>query len=99
MHARLNTFQLGSTSRGQVEKLADQFAPIFRRQQGFRSVTFILDQERGEYGSFSLWDSQQDAEAASEGMLQELQQAMSQAGLQPQGPLSPRLFEVYESKG
>jgi heme-degrading monooxygenase HmoA len=99
MHARLFLLQFGSAQRGQAEKLADQFAPIFRRQKGFRSVTFILDQEKGEYGTFSLWDSQQDADAVGERMRQELQQAMSQIGLQPQGPLSPRLLEVYEPKG
>ncbi len=99
MYARLNTLQLDPASHDQMLKLADQFAPIFRRQRGFRSVTFLADEARGEYGSFSLWDTREAAEAASEAMRQELQQAMGRAGLQPQGALAPRLFEVYEAEG
>jgi len=41
MYIRLNMFSVGSGKRSEVERLADRFAPIFRAQRGFKSVTFF----------------------------------------------------------
>jgi heme-degrading monooxygenase HmoA len=58
MYVRLNMFSVGSGQRAAFERLADQFAPIFRAQKGFQSVTFFeADAAAGEYGSFSTWDT------------------------------------------
>jgi heme-degrading monooxygenase HmoA len=39
MYIRLNMFAVGSGQRPEVEQLAERFAPLFRAQRGFRSVT------------------------------------------------------------
>lgn len=41
MYIRLNMFSVGSGQRAEFERLADRFAPIFKAQKGFQSVTFF----------------------------------------------------------
>jgi heme-degrading monooxygenase HmoA len=73
MYIRLNLFSVGSGQRAAFERLADRFAPIFRARQGFQSVTFFeADAAAGEYGSFSLWDTREDAEAADAALMPQL---------------------------
>jgi heme-degrading monooxygenase HmoA len=82
MYVRLNMFSVGSGQRAVFERLADQFAPIFRAQKGFKSLTFFeADGAAGEYGSCSLWDTREDAEAADAALMLQLRQAMSGLGL------------------
>ncbi len=64
MYAQLVMLSLGSGTRSTAEKLADQFAPALRSLKGFKRVTFLGDETVGEYGSLSLWESKEDAEAA-----------------------------------
>jgi heme-degrading monooxygenase HmoA len=99
MYIRLNMFSVGSGKRSEVEKLADRFTPIFKAQRGFKSVTFFeADAAAGEYGSFSLWETREDAEAADAALLPQLQQAVGGAGLQMRGTPIRRIGEVYEPK-
>ena len=99
MYVRLNMFSVGSGQRAEFERLADQFAPIFRAQKGFKSVTFFeADAAAGEYGSFSLWDTREDAEAADAALMPQLQQAVSGLGVQMRGTPIRRIGEVYEPK-
>jgi heme-degrading monooxygenase HmoA len=95
MYARLNLFQVERGMRAKIEELADQFAPRFRAQKGFKSVTFLFDDGVGEYGSLSLWDSKEDAEMASAVLGAELRQAAENMIKE-----SPRLrvFEVYQAR-
>ena len=96
MYGRLSMMQGQPGNRASMEPIADRFLPHFRRQKGFRDVTFFLDAQSGLYGSFSRWDSRDDAEVAGEAMRSELQQAVAEVGLQ--GP-QIRLVEIYEPKG
>jgi heme-degrading monooxygenase HmoA len=99
MHARLNMFSVGGSQRAVFERLADQFAPIFRDQKGFKSVTFFeADAASGEYGSFSLWDTREDAEAADAALMPQLRQAVSGRGMEVRGMPIRRIGEVYEPK-
>jgi heme-degrading monooxygenase HmoA len=99
MSIRLNMFSVGSGKRSEVEQLADRFAPIFRAQRGFKSVTFFeADAAAGEYRSFSLWDTREDAEAAAAALMPQLQQAMGGAGLLVRGIPIRRIGEVFEPK-
>jgi len=80
-------------------RLADQFAPIFKAQKGFQSVTFFeADAAAGEYGSFSLWDTREDAEAADAALMPQLRQAVSELGVQMQGTPTRRIGEAYAPK-
>lgn len=98
MYARLNMFSIGAGKRAAAEKLVNDFAPVFKTQKGFKGVTFFGDDAAGEYGSFSLWDTRQDAEAANAAMLPQLQRALAGAGLQIQGTPVRRIAEVVEPK-
>ena len=95
MYAQLLTLTLGPGMRSAGEKLADQFAPTFRAMQGFKTVTFFGDETTGEYGSLTLWETKEDAEAAAAVMGPKLEQAVSGIA---KAPPTRRFFEVYEPK-
>jgi heme-degrading monooxygenase HmoA len=79
--------------------LVARFDPVFRAQKGFRSVTFFAaDEAAGEYASFSVWETREDAEAANAAMMPQLRQAVGEAGVQMQGPPIQRFGEVYQGK-
>lgn len=95
MYASLSVVKLGPGMRSAAEKMADQFAPALRALKGFKRVTFFGDETVGEYGSLSLWESKEDAEAAAAVIGPKLQQAVS--GMAKEPP-TRRFFEVYEPK-
>ncbi|MFQ5913092.1 MAG: antibiotic biosynthesis monooxygenase family protein [Nitrospinota bacterium] len=95
MYARLTTFIVGPGMRSRMEKVADELAPIFKAQKGFKSITFVADDAVGEYGGFSLWETKEDAEAAAAAINPKVQEAVD--GI-VKGQPSIRLFEVYEPK-
>lgn len=98
MYARLSLLPLGPGTRAQAEQLADRHAALWRQQPGFRTIVFVGDDARGEYGNFSVWDTREQAETAAAMIWQQLPELMRELGLQVQGPLAPRIFEVYEPK-
>ena len=93
MYARLVIFDVGQGERSTVERLVEEFDALYRDQEGFRDVFILADEQSGEYGSFSVWDSQEDADAANAVIAPRLQQALT--GLL-QGPPDRRVFEVLE---
>lgn len=98
MYARLSLLPLGIGTRAQAEQLADRHAALWGQQPGFRSVVYIGDDERGEYGNFSVWDTREQAEAAAAAIWQDLPKLLGEMGVPVPGPLAPRIFEVYEPK-
>ncbi|MFQ5971930.1 MAG: antibiotic biosynthesis monooxygenase family protein [Alphaproteobacteria bacterium] len=95
MYARLLTFRLGPGTRETGEKLADEFYPLMKSLKGFRSVAFLMwDEEAGEFGSFSLWETKEDAEAAGDVLRARFQETAAAQSLQ--APPSLRVMEVYE---
>ena len=94
MYAELVMINLGPGMRSLAEKVADQLAPIYRTMKGFKGVVFIGDIEPGEYGSLSLWDSKDDAEALSGTVKRQLERIIGH--VPKQGPGTRRIFEVYE---
>ena len=95
MYVTLLTLTLGPGMRSAGEKLADQFAPALRAMKGFKTVTYFGDDTTGEYGSFTLWETKEDAEAAAAVMRPKLEQALSGIAKATQ---TRRFFEVYEPK-
>ena len=95
-YARLTLFTLGPGTRAAAEALADEMLPQVRALPGSEGVTFLVDEENGEYGAFLLWDTKEHAEAAKEKMIPIL---MSKIGETIKGTPSLTLFEVYEPKG
>ena len=95
MYAQLSMITLGPGMRSAGEKLADQFAPALKTLKGFKGVTFFGDETTGEYGSLTLWETKEDAEAAAAVTGPKLEQAVSGIA---KAPPTRRFFEVYESK-
>jgi heme-degrading monooxygenase HmoA len=93
MYARLVIFKVGAGNRSTIEGLVDEFDALYRAQKGFRHVFIIGDEATGEYGSFSVWDSEEDAEAANAVIAPRLQQALTSL---LQGPPERWGFEVLE---
>ncbi len=96
MYSRLVTFRVGPGKRSTIEELVDEFDPLYRAQKGFRHLFVIGDDATGEYGSFSVWETKEDAEAANAVIAPRLQQALT--GLL-EGPPDRRYYEVLEPKG
>ena len=95
MYASLIMLTIGPGMRSTGEELANQFTPVLKSMKGFKGVTFFADVEVGEYGSFSIWESKEDAEAAAATTGPRLEQAVS--GIVKEQP-TRRFFEVYEPK-
>jgi len=95
MYAQLVMLTLGPGTRSTAEKIADQFAPALRAMQGFKTITFFGDETTGDYGSLTLWETKEDAEAAAAVMRPKLEQAVSGIA---KAPPTRRFFEVYETK-
>lgn len=95
MYATLLALALGPGTRSAGEKLADQFAPALKTMKGFKGVTFFGDETTGDYGSLTLWETKEDAEAAAAVTGPKLEQAVS--GI-VKAPPTRRFFEVYEPK-
>jgi heme-degrading monooxygenase HmoA len=93
MYACLTTIRLSAGMRASMEQRADRSAPLYRDMQGFRSVTYLIDETTNEYGSFSVWDSRADAEAAGATTRARMTQSVSASAQEP--PVS-RVFEIYE---
>jgi heme-degrading monooxygenase HmoA len=91
MHARLVIFKLGPGQRSTIQALAQEFDPLYRAQPGFNELYVIGDDLSGQYGSFSVWDSQADAHAANAVIAPRLQRAL--AG-RLEDPPNRWLFEV-----
>ena len=95
MYARLITFNLGPGTHTTAEKLADRFAPVLRAQHGLVTAIFFANDEAGEYGALTLWESKEDIETEATIVIPRLQDALASISAAP--PLI-RLFEVYEPR-
>ncbi len=93
MYARLVLVTLGRDARPKAEDLADRFAMRLAELKGFKAVTFFADDTAGEYGSLSLWESKEDAEAVTTLAGPQIRQDLRDIA---KGPPRVRLFEVYE---
>ncbi len=94
MHARLTTWRVGAENRPKMERLADGVSQQLRGMGGFRSVTFLGDDDAGEYCSLTIWESREAAEAAQHPQAARMRQAVADLGAQP----DVRSFEVYEPR-
>jgi heme-degrading monooxygenase HmoA len=96
MYGRLTIIQARPEDRAKMEAVADRTAPTLRGLKGFREVKFFLDEKAGVYGSFSFWESKEDADAAGGAMNARVQQVAADLGLRE----PPRIMtvEIYEPK-
>ena len=93
MWGRLAKITLGTGMREKAEQLADQAVDSFVELNGFVSVAFFMhDEDKGEYGSLSIWETREDAEAAEEALQPRLKEA---AGDFLKAPPQISMVEIY----
>lgn len=93
MYARIVKFTLGSGTRDDATAMADKFYPITKALPGFVSATyFIHDEQAGDYGSVTVWQTKADAESAAEKLGAHMKE---QYGQMLKGPPEIHTAEVY----
>lgn len=95
MYARLLQFNSDPSKRPEVEAIADMAYTIARQQKGFIGIHFIISPDENRYGSFSLWETREDADTGGEtirGQVSEALQAVATA------PPTVETFEVYKPR-
>ena len=95
MYAQLMMLKLGEGMRSTAENIADEALPTLKALKGFKGITFFGDVEVGEYGSFSLWESKEDAQSAAAVMGPKVEQAVKGIA---KAPPTRRFYEVHEPK-
>jgi len=95
MYVRIVRFTLEPGSRSTAEKLADEFVPAIRAQNGCYKCFFITDDDAGDYGIIVLWESKEAAGAAAAVIGPRLTKALAEI---TDAPDSRQLFEIYEPK-
>jgi len=93
MYANWVTFNLGPGKREQATEMVKKFRPALEALKGFEGVTFLGNEETGEYGSLITWQTKEDADAAFQVVFPQLQEAVKGRVKEP-----PRrvLFEVIK---
>ena len=81
--------------RSEVEALADQVFGFIKSLQGFISAHFLISEDAAEYGTFSLWESKQDADSAGESIRSKTREELDKLLVEPP---AQRVFEVYKPK-
>ena len=56
MYAQLITFKLGPNMRSAAEQIADQSFSGYKSMKGFKSVTYLRDDESGALAALSIWE-------------------------------------------
>lgn len=93
MYARFLKFNTDPSRRPQVEALADSVFEIAKKQQGFISIHFIISSDESEYGSFSLWESENDAEMGGSAIRSETGATLQELAA---APPTIDVYEVYK---
>lgn len=93
MYARYLKFKANPSKRPEVEALADHAFAIAKQQHGFISIHFVISQDESEYGSFSLWESKNDAEAGGTAIRSKTAVTLEELASTPP---TIDIFEVYK---
>ena len=93
MYARFLKFNADPSKRSEVEALANHAFAIAKQQQGFISIHFVISSDEREYGSFSLWESKNDAEAGGSAIRSETAATLEELASAP--PMI-NVYEVYK---
>ena len=93
MYARLLKFNTDPNRRSEVEALADKVLALAKEQKGFISIHFIISSDESEYGSLSLWESENDAETGGSAIRSEIAEKLQ--GLAT-APPTVDIYEVYK---
>lgn len=77
MYVLFTMFTLGPDTQEIADKLGEKFSSMLTGLKGFKGLTMFCDDETGENGGLSLWESKEDAEAALATTGSELKESLS----------------------
>lgn len=95
MYARNFTFESTAENRKKIEEMADGIYAYTSSLQGFVSATYTVSEDETEYGSFTIWESKEDAEAAGASIRERVMPVLE--GIATAPPVIS-IMEVYEPK-
>ncbi len=99
MFARLTLTRVEPGQKEIAFKNADQIDALIRQAKGLVQLTWVYNEATGEYGAFSVWQTEADAETYRTGSAARVQEIVAQNGFVAQGdPIPPKTFTVYEAK-
>ena len=95
MYARYFTFKSTPENRSAIEKMADDIYDHTKSLAGFVSATYLISEDQTHYGSFTVWQSREQAEAAAESIRE-----LVMPTIQKLATAAPEvaIMEVYEPK-
>lgn len=64
MHILFTMFTLGPGTQEFGDKLGENFSSALKGLKGFKRLTMFRNDDTGECGGLSIWQSKEDAEAA-----------------------------------
>jgi heme-degrading monooxygenase HmoA len=96
MYARLSTYPLRPGTRAAVEEGLEHWIRLLAAQPGHRRTTFYFTAAEDRFGSVSLWDSREQAEAVTGALGAATMQSM---GAVMTGPPTTEIVEVVHDAG
>ena len=66
MYARYFTFKSNPENRKAIETMADDIFAYTKTLKGFVSATYVISEDNTEYGSFTVWNTKEEAEEGGE---------------------------------
>ncbi len=93
MYARYFTFKSTPDKRKAVEALADAVSTYAKSLNGFVNITFFISDDESEYGSFSIWETKDDAEKAGASLREKVATTLERIVTAPPEVV---VLEVYE---
>ncbi|MFC2013225.1 hypothetical protein ACFLUE_02945 [Chloroflexota bacterium] len=76
-------------------EILPRFATLHESLKGFNSQTFVGNDETGDYGCLSVWESEEDLDAAMKACIPEFEKAISSIVKETH---TIKAFEVIEFK-
>ena len=95
MYARYFTFEAKKESRKYIEEMADEIYRYTKTLKCFVSATYTVSEDETEYGSFTVWETKGDAEAAGASIREKIMPKLE--GILT-APPSISIVEVYDPK-
>ena len=96
MYARFVTIYVEPGKREIATAIGDAADKKYRASKGFVDVHFLfIDEAKGEYGSFSVWETREDADAAGAA---HREWVISEHANDMKAPPVAKVWEVYEPK-
>lgn len=95
MYARNFAFKSTAENRKMIEELADGIYGYTKSLKGFVSATYTVSEDETEYGSFTVWQSKEDAETAGASIREKVMPKLE--GIVTAPPVIS-VMEVYEPK-